>query len=253
MKQEKAQHGHGRSLTAEGTGIMLGGNMKGLFFLASLLCWAVAPLVQAKDVILTGGVALRSWENYRGPAAHDNWWANFVRASTIEMELLRQKDANADIVWIVFRPSYLTRSKENKTEFIPKIEETAKKYRVKLQWVDTAEAAWKAIAGAARKEPIRSFYYFGHSNPHAFMLDYSNRMIGASMEWMHEKDIEKYLSPQMFAPDAYCISYGCYTGQSMSGYWHRATKVHLWGNTESTRYQPVGEGKLPSGAGRWTH
>lgn len=230
---------------------MLGCDMKGLFFLASLLCLAVAPVAQATDVILTGGVALRSWENYRGPAAHDNWWANFVRASTIQMELLQRKNPQAKITWIVFRPSYITRSKENKTEFIPKIAETAKKYGVKLVWVNSSEAAWKAIAESARREPLTGFYYFGHSNPHAFMLDYSNRMIGASMEWMHEKDIEKHLKPEMFAPNAYCISYGCYTGQSMSAYWQRATHVPMWGNTESTRYQPVGEGKLPAGAGKW--
>ena len=29
-------------------------------------------LSQAVEVVLCGGVALRSWENLRGPAAHDN-------------------------------------------------------------------------------------------------------------------------------------------------------------------------------------
>lgn len=227
--------------------------MKRLLSLALLFCSACLPVAEAGDVILTGGVALRAWENYRGANAHDNWWANFVRASTIQMALLQQKNPQARITWIVFRPSYITRSKENKDQFIPKIEETAKKYHVKLVWVDTADKAFREIAKAGKKEPMSSFTYFGHSNPHAFMLDYSNAVMAASLEWMHEKDIERYLTPDMFAPNADCRSYGCYTGNSMSAYWLRATKVPLWGNTESTRYQPVGEGRLPEGAGKWVH
>lgn len=232
---------------------MLGGVMKRLLSLMLCLMAVLTPVATAGNVILTGGVALRAWENYRGPAAHDNWWANFVRASTIQMSLLQQKDPQAKITWIVYRPSYVTRSKENKTEFIPKIKDTAAKYGAKLVWVDSAEEAWKAVAACGKREPMDGFYYFGHSNPHAFMLDYSNEIIGASVQWMHEKDIEKHLTPAMFKSDAYCISYGCYTGQSMSGYWQKATQVPMWGNTESTRYQPVGDGRLPEGKGKWKH
>lgn len=212
-----------------------------------------SPVVSATEVILTGGVALRSWENWRGPAAHDNWWANFVRASTIEISLMQQKDPAAKIVWIVYRPAYLTRSKENNIDYIPKIQDTAKKLGVKLVWVDSADAACKAISAAGKKSPITSFYYFGHSNPHAFMLDYSNFIMAASKDWIHEKDLAAKIDKNAFAPNAECWSYGCYTGRSMSKYWREAFGVLLWGNTESTRYQPVGEGKLPEGAGKWVH
>lgn len=230
---------------------MLHGNMKRLLLLASLFCLFAAPLTRAGDVILTGGVALRSWENFRGSNAHDNWWANFVRASTVKIGLLRESNPNARITWIVYRPAYITRGKENNINYVSNITETAQKLKVKLVWVDTAEQAFRAVAAAGRAERMNSFTYFGHSNPHAFMLDYSNDMIAASTQWMHETDIEKYLTPALFMPDAECRSYGCYTGQSMSGYWKRATQVPMWGNLESTRYQPVGDGKLPAGAGRW--
>lgn len=228
---------------------MLGAVMKRGFLLA--LCLGLCSVAQAANVILTGGVALRSWENNRGPVAHDNWWANFVRGSTVEISLLRQKDPNARITWIVYRPSYKTRSEENKVDYLSKIAETAKKLKTKLVWVDTSEQAFKAIAAEGKREPITGFYYFGHSNPHAFMLDYSNRIIAASTQWMHETDIDKYLKPEMFNPAADCWSYGCYTGQSMSAFWKKATGASMWGNTESTRYQPVGDGKLPEGAGKW--
>ena len=36
-----------------------------------------------------------------------------------------------------------------------------------------------------------------------------------------------------------------------TGKWKEVFGVPLWGNLESTRYQPVGEGRLPAGAGRW--
>jgi len=83
------------------------------------------------------------------------------------------------------------------------------------------------------------------------MLDYSNDIIGASTEWMHENDLATHIRRDIFAPDAECWSYGCYTGQSMSAKWKEVFGVPLWGNLESTRYQPVGEGRLPAGAGRW--
>ena len=223
-------------------------SLRVLFAAALLSCCALSP---AAEVILTGGVALRSWENYRGPAAHDNWWANFVRASTVEIGLMKQKNPNADIVWIVYRPSYVTRSKENQIDYIPKIQDTAKKLGVKLVYVDSADAACKAISAAGKKSPITSFYYFGHSNPHAFMLDYSNFIMAASKDWIHEKDLAEKIDRTIFAPNAECWSYGCYTGRSMSKFWKEAFGVPMWGNLESTRYQPVGDGKLPVGAGKW--
>ena len=225
-------------------------NLKQLMMAAILP--AMVYTASAVDVVLSGGVALKSWEKLRGPNAHDNWWANFIRASTVQIGITKAKKPKERIVWIVYRPSYISRGKENKIDYIPKIRETAGKLGVKLVYVDTAEAAYAAINKAPRKgEKINSFYYFGHSNPQAFMLDYSNDIMGASTQWMHENDLASKIRRDVFAPDAECWSYGCYTGRSMSAKWKAAFGVPLWGNLESTRYQPVGEGKLPAGAGHW--
>lgn len=220
-------------------------------FLATLL--ACCSFTQAVEVVLCGGVALRSWENWRGPSAHDNWWANFVRASTVYIDNALAKDPKKDILWVVYRPSYITRGKENKIDYVSNIRETAGKRNIRFKFVDSADEAYKAINNAPRnkKDKITGFYYFGHSNPHAFMLDYSNYIMAASKDWMHEKDLATKLKKDIFAPDAECWSYGCYTGRSMSKYWKDAFGVGLWGNTESTRYQPVGRGLLPEGAGKW--
>ena len=220
--------------------------------LTAALVLGLCPVAQAVQVIMTGGVALRSWENNRGPLAHDNWWANFVRASTIQMEITRSKDPNAKIVWLVYRPAYVTRGAENKTDYVSRIRETAAKYRTKLVFFDTMDQMYKAINTAPKgKDRITHFYYFGHSNPNAFMLDYSNYIVAASTVWMHEDDLAKRIKPGVFAPDAECWSYGCYTGRSMSQKWKQATGASMWGNLESTRYQPVGDGKLPQGVGKW--
>lgn len=220
--------------------------------LTAALVLGLCPVAQAVQVIMTGGVALRSWENNRGPLAHDNWWANFVRASTIQMEITRSKDPNAKIVWLVYRPAYVTRGAENKTDYVSRIRETAAKYRTKLVFFDTMDQMYKAINTAPKgKDRITHFYYFGHSNPNAFMLDYSNYIVAASTVWMHEDDLAKRIKPGVFAPDAECWSYGCYTGCSMSQKWKQATGASMWGNLESTRYQPVGDGKLPQGVGKW--
>ena len=206
----------------------------------------------AVDVVLSGGVALKSWEKLRGPNAHDNWWANFVRGATVRIDQLQKANAKAKIVWIVFRPAYLSRGKEDGKDYIPMIRELAQKRKVKLVFVDTADEAYAAINKAGRgREKIDSFYYFGHSNAHAFMLDYSSDIIGVSSQWMHEDDLAAKLNKNAFAPQADCRSFGCYTGNSMSATWYKAIGIPLWGNTSFTRYQPVGWGELPEGGGKW--
>lgn len=214
--------------------------------------WVCCSTAPALEVILTGGVALKSWEILRGPAKHDNWWANFVRAATVRIEQARRENPNERIVWIVYRPAYVTRGKEDGQDYVSMIRGLASKYRVQLQFVDTADQAYRAINQAPRGgEKITSFYYFGHSNAHAFMLDYSNSIIGSSKQWIHERDLASRLQRSAFARNARCISYGCYTGVSMSAKWRAAMGVPLRGNTASTRYQPVGNGQLPVGAGSW--
>ena len=232
---------------------MVGGvkiRMKHWAMAAALAVGVCGGMSSAVEVILTGGVALTSWEYLRGPAKHDNWWANFVRASTVRMEQARSQNPSLRFEWIVYRPAYITRGKEDGKDYISMIRDLATKYNAKLTFVDTADAAYAAINAVGTRN-ITSFYYFGHSNASAFMLDYSNSIIGSSKQWIHENDLAKRIRRNVFAPGAKCYSYGCYTGMSMSAKWRKALGVPLIGNTESTRYQPVGDGHMPVGAGRW--
>ncbi len=223
-------------------------------FILLLLLLLSLP-AKAVTVILAGGVALRSWEELRGPEAHDRWWANFIRASTLDFSLMRKENPQEKIVWIVFRPAYITRQKAEGKPLVKWIEENAVKYKVRLIWVDSAQETYDALNSIPRitGQRISKFTYYGHSNAYAFMLDYSNSIIGASKHWIHEKDLRTKINPTIFTRDAVCVSFGCYTGLSMSKRWMAALGVPLWGNTDSTDYTSLSHGKLPIGMGKWVY
>ncbi len=224
------------------------------FFIISFL-WSIllVPFVSAVEIVIAGGVALRSWESNRAPdEVHDRWWANFIRASTLHFALRKHEKPDADILWIVYRPSYLTRQAEDGKPYTTWIAEHAVKYKVRLVWVDSSQEAIRAINNAPRRgKKVTRLTYYGHSNAHAFMLDYSNSLCGASRAWIHENDLGTLIRRDIFAPDAVAYSYGCHTGESMSQKWKAALGIPLWGNTKKTRYQSLMEGKLPEGTGEW--
>ena len=132
------------------------------------------------------------------------------------------------------------------------IADLASKYKIKLVWADSADQAIRALNASPRfrGDKVESFYYFGHSNCYAWMLDYGNNIMAVSTEWIHETDLNR-IRRDIFTPQSDCWSFGCYTGASMSRWWKRIIGVPLWGNTESTRYGPVSDGRLPEGAGKW--
>ena len=65
------------------------------------------------------------------------------------------------------------------------------------------------------KNKIDGFEYYGHSNRYAFLIEYSNDIIGASTVYLHENDL-KQIRRTSFNRKAICVSYGCNTGESMS-------------------------------------
>lgn len=205
-----------------------------------------------RHVILCGGPALRKWEDLRVEREqHDRWWANFIRASTLRMaEIRRAYGSNAAITWIVYRPGYVARGSEDGKPYTTWIAQQAEKRRVNLVWVSSGSGAINAINNQPGKSVI-TFDFFGHSNKHCFLLDYSAEIMGASKAWIHEKDLVR-LRSGVFARNANCQSWGCHTGESMSAYWKRATGQAMLGARGKTNYEPVGHGHMPSLAGTWT-
>lgn len=218
-------------------------------------CSGLVGLVHAaggqKHVIVCGGPALRKWEDLRVlNDRHDRWWANFVRASTLRMvEIRRAYGRDAGITWIVYRPGYAMRGREDGKPYTKWISELAARRRVSLVWVSTGGQAISAI-NRHSSGSVASFDFFGHSNKHCFLLDYSAAIMGASKAWIHEKDLTR-IRRGVFARKAHCQSWGCHTGESMSAYWKRATGQKLIGARGKTNYEVVGQGRMPTVSGSW--
>jgi len=226
--------------------------MTRLLRILSLSALLLAASSQADHVIVTGGPALRHWENNRVPQdRHDHWWANFIRASTLRMDEIHQVyGADAPIVWMVYEPGYQTRGLEDKVSYTKMITDLAAKYRATLIWVTSGGGLIQAI-NSRPPESITTFDFFGHSNRYAFMLDYSNDIMAVSIAWLHERDLP-HIRAAVFARNALCKSWGCHTAESMSAAWKRAIGIPLEGAMGPTNYSVVGQGQLPSVSGTWS-
>jgi hypothetical protein len=215
-----------------------------VFLLFTTLC-------HADHVIVTGGPAMRKWENLRvKDDQHDRWWANFVRASTLRMdEIHKAYGPNAPIVWMIYQPCYQARGREDGKPYTTWLVELAAKKRATLVWFTGGEDFIQKLNSRPRGS-VETLDYFGHSNRYCFLFDYSNEIMGASKAWLHEKDLTR-IKASIFSRNAYCKSWGCHTGESMSGAWKSATGVTMEGARGPTTYADVGHGTLPVVHGGW--
>lgn len=208
-----------------------------------VLAWVLAGAVEARAateyLVVSGGPALREWENLRKPGEqHDRWWGNFVRSARVRMqELKKTLPPDTVITWLVYRDGYARRAGEDREPLISHVESVRDKYGVRLVWYRTGADVINYInSGMSRRSvKISGFEYFGHSNKFCFMFDYSSDVYGASAAWLHETDLKR-IRASAFAPNAYCHSWGCHTGESMSAEWKRATGLWLVGAYGKTDY-----------------
>ena len=228
--------------------------MRVIIFSLLLLCGSgLIEIVSAArtHVILCGGPALRKWEDLRFKRdRHDRWWANFIRASTIRMDEIRKVNGNSvNITWIVHRDSYAARGREDGKPYTTWIQEQATKRKASLIWFNSGKDAVRAINNHSSGSVV-SFDFFGHSNKHCFLFDYSGEIIGSSKSWLHERDLRS-IKGRIFARNAVCKSWGCHTGESMSAIWRSSIGVPLIGAKGKTSYEVVGQGRLPLVSERW--
>lgn len=210
---------------------------------------ALITFASAEHVILAGGPSLRKWEDLRVPRdQHDRWWANFIRASTLRMVEIRQAyGSDASIVWMVHRPSYQARGREDGKPYTTWIADLARARNVSLVWIDNSANIISSL-NARPRGSVQTFDYFGHSNRHCFMLDYGSEIMAACTTWLHERDLGK-IRTSIFAKNAYCKSWGCHTAESMSKIWKSQLGMNLEGAMGKTDYTVVGQGKMPIGEG----
>jgi hypothetical protein len=232
--------------------------LSALFFclaaLGSLRLPAAQPEpFQREYVLVTGGVSLMEWEKFKGPEAHDHWWANFVRASRIRVEQIRNEAGpSAKITWLVYKTGYIKRQAQEKQNLLGFIESVRDKFNLKLVYFEKGQEVIDYLnAGQPRDQvKIADFEYFGHSNKACFLFDYSNEVDSASKSWLHENDLPK-INRGIFTRDALVKSWGCHTGESMSKKWAAATGVKMWGAIGRTMYLMEDLPMLSSVGGKW--
>ena len=205
-------------------------------------------------ILVSGGPALRKWEDLRAPGTqHDRWWGNFIRPARMRIQAIQAKEPGAMITWLVYRKAFVSRSPEDKRSLTALVESVRDKYGVRLLWFDNGGQVINYLNHGQNRSrlPICNFEFFGHSNKYCFMFDYSSDIYGASTAWLHQKDLPR-INRGIFTRDAFCKSWGCHTGESMSRAWKRATGVPMWGAIGKTDYaNPDGSITLSSG-GRWS-
>jgi hypothetical protein len=204
-------------------------------------------------IVLTGGPALRFMEHGKA-ASHDMYWFNFVDASVIRLQELKAS-APPDILvtWLVYRPSYVSRSRELGMDLIPQLEAKAKQVGANLVFFDTTPQLISYLnKGHDRdKTKIASFDYFGHSNKACFLFDYSNTIDTMSIAYLHVKDLRKIDSDD-FSRNAACKSWGCHSGEMYSQWWKGQFDVAMVGAIGKTDFSHGGLPVLSNSDGKWT-
>jgi hypothetical protein len=227
------------------------------FALLSPLCTRAAgpqePREPGEYIIVTGGVSLWLWEKWK-VEPHDRWWANFVRASRIRIEQILTANPNQQITWLVYRPAYVSRSRQDSRDYTSLVTSVRDTFHIRLMWFETTSQFINYLNRGQPRDRVKinGLEYFGHSNKACFLFDYSNIIDSASKVWFHENDVTK-INRGIFTRDALVRSWGCHTGESMSRKWRTATGVPMWGLTGKSQYLTE-ELPVPSTiAGRWTY
>jgi hypothetical protein len=225
-----------------------------LFALAFIRPISAAKLPQGEWIIVVGGVSMHQWEKYK-TEPHDHWWANFVHAARIRTEQLRAElGENAMITWLVYKPGYLARSKQDGMDLIGNINSVRDAYHLNLVYFDNGGQVINYLNNGQPRSGLKiaGFEYFGHSNRACFMFDYSNVVDSSSKAWMHEDDL-KQIDRRAFARGAFVKSWGCHTGEQMSRYWYDATGTRMWGAIGKTQFMDDELPILTSEGGKWVN
>ncbi len=235
---------------------------KVLRFIFAALALILTPFSQAagpqeprepgETIIVSGGVSLFIWEKYKANP-HDKWWKNFARAAEIRIQQIQQANPQQPITWLVYRPAYASRSRQDGQDYVSAISAMGSALRVRMIWFDSTGQLLNYINRGQPRDRVKinDLEFFVHSNKACFLFDYSNIIDSASKVWLHENDLSK-INRGIFTQDALVRSWGCHTGESMSARFRSATGVPMWGLTGKSQYM-TDELPLPATvAGHWT-
>src|SRR5947208_11451206 len=232
--------------------------MKRLLLICCLAMVAVglraAPPVGGEYIILVGGPSMYQSEKYKA-FPHDHWWANFVRAARLRTEQLRSEvGPDAKITWLIYKQGYMDRAKQEHQDLISLIDSVRDKFNINLVWFGPGQEVINYLNDGQSRDQLKivDFEYFGHSNRACFMFDYSNNIDSACKSWLHENYL-KQIGRRAFARGAYCNSWGCHSGESMSKKWYAATGRPMVGAAGKTQFMMEELPILVSEGGRWVN
>jgi hypothetical protein len=177
---------------------------------------------------------------------------NFIRASRIRIEEIKTAEPDAQITWLVYRPAYEARAKQENNDLISHITSVRDAFGVKLMWFDKPTQVINYLNEGQPRGTVKiaDFEYFGHSNKACWMFDYSNNIDSASKVWLHQDDL-KQVHRGIFARDAYVKSWSCHTGESMNKIFKTQTGATMIGATGKTQYMTDELPILSSPDGKW--
>jgi len=234
--------------------------MRFILALVSLLAFGSLTALAAEEsapigeyIVLTGGPALRFMEHGKA-ASHDMYWFNFVDASVIRLQELKASAPPSILVtWLVYRPSYASRSREMGMDLLAQIQEKAQKLGVNLLWFDTKDQLINYLNKGRDRDDTKivSFDYFGHSNKACFLFDYSNTIDTMSVQFLHVRDLRR-ISGHDFSSNAVCKSWGCHSGEMYSQWWKSRFDVAMTGAIGKTDFSHGGLPVLSNADGKWS-
>lgn len=137
---------------------------------------------QTEVIVVSGGPAMRQWEDLRKPGEqHDRWWGNFVRSARVRMQEIKKATPQGTIItWLVYRDAYARRSVEDRQPLVSFVESVRDTYGVRLVWIRSGSDVINYINSGMNRRSVKvsGFEYFGHSNKYCFMFDYSSDVYG---------------------------------------------------------------------------
>lgn len=212
-----------------------------------------SSLRASEYLMISGGPALRLFEHSK-EHSHDKYWGNFIDAAVTRIKQVRPELSSGDkITWLVYRPSYESRGREEKINLIAEVESRAKSLNVPVVWFNTRDELLNYLNKRDRSNLVCGLEYFGHSNKRNWMFDYSNALDGGSVEpaMLHQWNFRS-IQRDIFTKNAFTQSWGCHSGEEYSQNWFKRTGVHMKGAIGKTDYSNGGLPFLSSEKGRWS-
>ena len=220
-----------------------------------LVCLLCADTAAADEhIFVSGGPALRYFERHK-VNTHDRYWGNFIQGAIPRWRQIQGEIKEGEtFTWMLFRPGYVTRGKEQGEDLIAEAERMIAQTGAKIIWFEDREELIRYLNEGQDRSRVRiaRLEYFGHSNKKNFMFDYSNRLDGGVAEHksLHLRDLRR-INRRAFRSDAYCRSWGCHSGEEYSAAWRRTLGVPMLGAVGKTNYASGGLPVISTPGGYW--